>query len=104
MCGEPDMDDPYWLKFERGQYLIFKVDGSDYLVDAKPTFAAIRNSIGADHIDTVSLTWSSGDVPDLVMVFDNTGMIDNPLNERATAVAHADIYGNAAIVHNADLA
>ena len=76
------MDDPYWLQFERGQYLIFKVDGSDYLVDAKPTFAAIRNSIRADHIDTVILTWSSGDVPDLVMVFDNTGMIDNPLNEK----------------------
>jgi hypothetical protein len=98
------MDDPYWLKFERGQYLILKVDGSNYLVDAKPTFAAIRNSIGADHIDTVTLTWSSGDVPDLVMMFDNTGLIDKPLNEGAAAIARTDIYGNAAIVHNVDLA
>jgi len=98
------MDDAYWLKFERGQYLILKVDGSNYLVDAKPTFAAIKNSIGADHIGMVILIWSSGHVPDLVIMFDNTGLIDKPLNEGAAAVTHTDIYGNAAIVHNADLA
>lgn len=95
-------------KIKRGTYLIIRVDGSETVVNKTPTIEAITAAIGADCLDTVTLSHSQ---PIIVMFVDDTGEIDGePVNKRATAMYLAlcepgtthQICGDVAIVNDAD--
>jgi hypothetical protein len=88
-----------------GQYRVIRVNGSDEVVDQKPTLKRIYASIDADRIDIVTLSWGAGHITDLVMLADDTGRIDGkPVNEKASEIAGVTICGDVAIVHDQDFA
>ena len=96
------------FRMKRGQYKIITVDGTETIVDKRPTIEAIALAIGASGLDTVPLSHSS---PILVMFVDDTGAIDGKApNQTATALYLAkckpgtthQICGDVAIVNDAD--
>lgn len=88
-----------------GEYRVIRTSGEDFIIHEKPTLNRVKKSIGADYIDCVTISFSAGHVADLVMMVDDTGMIDGkPLNGTASIVAGTDIYGDAAIIHDCDFA
>jgi len=93
---------------KRGQYKIIAVDGTETIINKRPTTAAIRLAIGADGLDTVTLSHSP---PILVMFVDDTGAINGKAaNATATALylelcspgTTHQICGDVAIVNDAD--
>ncbi len=98
----------------RGEYRIIRVDGTEELIEAKPTIDAVCKAIGCDCIDTVSIGKNRANgSADLVMMVDDTGMVDKkPLNPKATALYHSvckpgtvfGIHGDVAIVRDEDFA
>jgi hypothetical protein len=93
----------------RGSYWIIRVDGSETLYEEPPTFRQILPAIGCTVIDTVVLDRKR----ELIMIVDDTGMIDGkPVNPKATELYHAvckpgtvhAIHGDVAIVNDEDFA
>lgn len=87
------------------EYRVIRTSGDDFIIREKPTLKKVKKSICADHIDCVTISFSAGHVADLVMMVDDTGMIDGkPFNSAASIEAGTDIYGDAAIIHDCDFA
>ena len=95
---------------KQGEYRLIKVDGTEILIEEKPTLSTIQRAIGADCIDTVCL-----DKParTQIMIVDDTGMIDGkPVNPKATALYQSickpgtvwAIHGDVAICNDLDFA
>jgi hypothetical protein len=100
------------LNVKRGEYRIVRVNGAVISMPEKPTLRAIQQAIGAETLDSVILKRDS-DRPTIVMMVDDTGMIDSkPPNPKATELYHAickpgtvwQIHGDVAIVHDGDFA
>ncbi len=96
----------------RGQYRIIRVDGSETVVEEKPTIKAAHKAIGCNCIDTVTLTRGRHHAI-IVMLVDDTGMIDGkPVNEKATEMARVvfgpaypySIHGDVVIANDGDFA
>jgi hypothetical protein len=96
-------------QIQRGTFKILRTDGTEELIREKPTLARIYKEIHADIVDTVLLDRDST----LLMVVDDTGMIDNKLiNPQATAL-YLSVYkpgtdwaicGDVALVYDQDFA
>ncbi len=104
------MTDAMKIELTRGTYMIIRIDGSEEFFIGAPYMATIERQIGATGLDTVTLTRKGRDA-DLVMIVDDTGMIDGrPVNPIATSYYHAickpntpfSIHGDVAIVHDGD--
>lgn len=68
-------------------YRIIRVDGTETEIHERPTIRAIHAAIGCDCCDTVILSKDSWGRAAIVMMVDDTGMIDGrPVNEKATAL------------------
>ena len=98
----------YDFRMKRGQYKIIFVDGTETVVNRKPTINAIAVAIGASGLDTIILSHSP---PILVMFVDDTGAIDGkPANAKATGMYLArcepgtthQICGDVVIANDAD--
>jgi hypothetical protein len=96
----------------RGVYVILRVDGAVERYEEKPTIRKVSRAIGADTLDTVILK-RHGDHPTVVMMVDDTGMLDHkPVNPKATDLYLGickpgtiwSIHGDVAIVHDGDFA
>ena len=95
----------------RGTFKIIRVDGSEE-IRAPVSLKAIYETIGCSTLDAVILTRSAF-APEIVMLVDDTGMIDNkPINQKATALYHGickpgtpyGIHGDVALVNDEDFA
>ena len=94
-----------------GEYRILNVDGTESLIDERPTIRRLLLQIGAETIDCVTLRMTR---PAIVMIVDDTGMLDHkPVNQKASELMRAtrggpdypyDIHGNVAIVNDDDFA
>lgn len=111
---------------ERGKWLVLRVDGTRVQKDGKPTISEIYSAIGCTCLDGVVLTRNESGVPAIVMLVDDTGMLDGkPVNAEATRLytrrcgsimpgrrsiintprMHAQaIHGDVAIVNDEDFA
>jgi hypothetical protein len=68
---------------QQGTFKIIRIDGTEELVNEKPTIARIQKEIGAGTVDTVMLNQENQQI----MVVDDTGMInEKPVNPKATAL------------------
>jgi hypothetical protein len=85
------------------QHRLIRTDGTERILDKRPSFEEIRRLIGCDGLDTVTIDRRR----QTVMFVDDTGMIDGkPVNAKATALYHAickadttwQIHGNVVIV------
>lgn len=94
---------------EPGSYRIIRVDGSEEVVNQKPTIGKIHAAIGCDCLDMVLLDRER----EIVMAVDDTGMVDGkPVNPKATALAREakgqsypwSIHGDVVIVSDKDFA
>jgi len=94
---------------KRGEYRIIKVDGTETLIEEKPTLRAVQRAIGADTLDTVCLDKKTRTQ---IMLVDDTGMIDGlPVNPKATELYHSicrpgnpySIHGDVVICNDLDL-
>lgn len=95
-----------------GCFLVIRTNGEETLHQERPSIANINRAINCDCADTVILT-RDGREPELVMMVDDTGMIDGrPVNAKATQFYHSvcrpgttySIHGDVAIVHDGDFA
>lgn len=93
---------------QTNQRRIIRVNGSEELLPSKLSMREICKRIGCDMIDTVNLRRD-----DLVMLVDDTGMIDGkPVNPKATKLYHSvcragtvhPICGDVAVVYDGDFA
>jgi hypothetical protein len=100
-------------KLKPGQWLVVRVDGTEEPKEGRPTTGLIHREIGAECCDSVILTFGHDRQAEVVMMVDDTGMIDRkPVNEKATALYHTRckpgtvyaIHGDVAIVLDADFA
>ncbi len=93
-----------------GQYRILRVDGSDEWVPQRPTIEALHKALGCDAVDTLVLMKDTNDMPEIVMIIDDTGMTDGkPVNFRATQMlrgfhpkVHYPVHGDVALVNDKD--
>ncbi len=101
------------IDVRRGEYRIIRVDGSEMNVPQKPTLDRIHKAIGCDTFDTVLLKKGRDGTAEIVMLVDDTGMIDGkPVNPKATELYRAickpgtpfSIHGDVAIVNDNDFA
>src|ERR1700723_4797477 len=68
------------------QHRLIRTDGTERILDKRPSFEEIRRLIGCDGLDTVTIDRRR----QTVMFVDDTGMIDGkPVNAKATALYHA---------------
>jgi hypothetical protein len=100
-------------KVKRGEYRILRVDGSEQLIEERPTLKRIQQIIGASTLDSVCLDNPRRARPEQIMMVDDTGMIDHkPANPKATELYHAickpgtvyAIHGDVVIVNDKDFA
>lgn len=93
----------------KGGYRLIRVDGTESLVEQKPTIRAIQRDIGCQVCDTVTLDGTNM----IIMVVDDTGMLDRkPINRKASEMVRSvfgpqypyDIHGDVAIVWDGDFA
>lgn len=101
-----------------GQYKIIRVDGTEQIIERKPTIAAINGWLGCDTLDTVMIGKNPANgPPETVMFVDDIGAgfegsTPKPINPKATALYHsicrpgttASIHGDVAIVNDMDFA
>lgn len=67
---------------QRGTFKIIRSDGSEDLVQGKPTIERIQQAINANTLDIVNLRHD-----DLIMLVDDSGYESNlPVNEAASAL------------------
>lgn len=94
-------------RVRRGEYRIIAEDGTETLIEEKPTLGKIQTAIGASFLDSVKFPHFQ------VMMVDDTGMVDRrPVNAKATELYHAKcrpgtiyaIHGPVAIVNDMDFA
>ena len=81
----------------RGEYKIIRVDGTEELVEEKPTLGKVYRAIGCECIDTVTLSHRthSGTI---VMMVDDVGMVDGkPVNISSPRKAKSREIGMALI-------
>ncbi len=93
---------------KRGEYKIIRTDGTEELVGARPTIAAVERAIGADTLTTVTLQRN----PERIVMFvDDIGISKGlPVNAKATELYHGvcrpgnthQIRGDVAIVNDED--
>jgi hypothetical protein len=97
-------------QIRRGEYRIIRTNGTETLIEEKPTLDAVRRAIGADGIDTVCLDKRTRTQ---IMVVDDTGMVDGkPVNSKATELYHSickpgtvwAIHGDVALCNDLDFA
>lgn len=90
---------------------VIRVDGTEEQLPHAITMRRALDLIGADTIDTVSLKHLGG--PLQVMLVDDAGMIDDkPINQKATALYHANsragnphsIHGDVVVLFDEDFA
>jgi hypothetical protein len=95
----------------RGQYKIIRTDGTETIVDERPTIQAIRKALGADVLDFVSIH-KNPNGKGTVMLIDDLGHEKGlPVNDKGTQVYLAickpgtdyQIRGDVAIVNDEDL-
>ena len=68
------------------QHRLIRTDGTETILDHRPSFDDIRRLIGCDGLDTVTIDRRR----QTVMFVDDTGMIDGrPVNPKATALYRA---------------
>jgi len=91
---------------KRGQYKIVRPDGSEEMVDKKPTLEALYEAIGCDCVDIVRV--GSRDSQQ-VMIVDDNGLLNNlPINDKATALywqfynTTSPIVGTVVLANDAD--
>lgn len=96
-------------KVKRGEYLLIRVDGTEELIQEKPSLQKIHRDISCDCFDTVILDHKQ----QIVMMVDDTGMLDGkPVNPKATDLYLTrcnpgtifSIHGDVAIVNDKDFA
>jgi hypothetical protein len=101
------------LEIRRGEYWLISVDGAETLCETKPHLNTIYKEIGADCCDSVMLRFPDNGKDGIVMLVDDTGMIDGkPVNSKATELYHTRckpgtihaIHGDVAIVNDEDFA
>jgi hypothetical protein len=68
------------------QHRLIRIDGTEQILETRPSFEEIRRLIGCDYLDTVTINRRR----QTVMFVDDSGMIDGkPVNSKATALYHA---------------
>jgi hypothetical protein len=102
------------IDIRQGEYRIIRTDGRKILVEQKPTIRGIHRDIGCECCDSVTLQFGDyGHIPTIVMVVDDTGMLDGkPVNDKATALVREArgqdypyfIHGDVAVVNDEDFA
>lgn len=101
------------IDIKRGEWLVIRVDGTQDWKQGKPTIGKIYREIGASCCDSVTLRFPDGGKDGIVMMVDDTGMLDGkPVNPRATDIYHSRckpgtihaIHGDVAIVNDEDFA
>jgi hypothetical protein len=66
-------------------HLLIRTDGTETILDHRPSFEDIRRLIGCDALDHVTINRRR----QTVMLVDDTGMLDGkPVNAKATARYH----------------
>lgn len=97
------------IELRRGTFKIIRVDGSEQLIERRPTIDAILHAIDCDILCTVTLDRRK----QIVMLVDDVGAVnDKPTNPKATELYHAvckpgtvhAIHGDVAIVNDEDFA
>lgn len=92
---------------KKGTYKIIHIDGTESVVEGKPSIDKAKHIIGCETIDAVNLG------NDIVMLVDDTGMVDGrPINLKATdlmlkrfgAQYPHKIHGDVLIVNDLDFA
>ena len=100
-------------ELKSGQWLFIRVDGQEEPMDGKPTIGKVYRHIDAECCDSVTLTFGKDRQAEIVMLVDDTGMLDGkPVNEKATALYHMRckpgtihaIHGDVAIILDSDFA
>ena len=100
-------------EIKRGQWLIIRVDGTEEPMEGRPSIYEVYQALGCECIDTVSLVKDSSGQALVVMIVDDTGMIDRkPVNPKATAMMRftargilpCAIHGDVALVNDEDFA
>ncbi len=91
---------------------VIRVDGEEELHEERARLLMIAKAIDCQCFDSVILT-KKGDIPDVVMLVDDTGMLDGrPVNPKATELYRSickpgtlhSIHGDVALVHDEDFA
>jgi hypothetical protein len=95
----------------RGEYFIVRTTGAVERFQCRPTLRGIQADVGASCLDSVTLRRDAVGNAMVVMLCDDTGMIDGkPANPKATELYHSvckpgtlhQIHGDVAIVHDGD--
>lgn len=96
-----------------GQWKVARVNGIIEVLLERPTIRGICEAIGADTLDSVTLRDAQGRPSGVVMMVDDSGLIDGkPVNPAATKLYHSvcrpgtthPICGDVAIVNDGDFA
>ena len=100
-------------EIRQGQWLVIRVDGKEEPMEGKPTIGKIYRALGVTCCDSVTLRFPNGKQDAIVMMVDDTGMVDGkPVNPKATELYHTrckpgtlfSIHGDVAIVNDEDFA
>lgn len=92
---------------KQGTYKIIQIDGTESVVEGKPTIDKAKHIIGCETIDAVNLG------NDTIMLVDDVGLIDDrPINQKATELMlqrfgpkyPSKIHGDVLIVNDLDFA
>jgi hypothetical protein len=94
----------------RGSYLVIRADGTETTVLTRPSVAELRRALGCKWLCAVTLSRRADAAPEVIMNIDDTGLLDRkPVNARATELVrqargqeHPEIYGDVALVNDAD--
>jgi hypothetical protein len=95
---------------KRGTFKVIRTDGTEQLIQERPSIRRISALIGAVTCDTVTLT-RRGFRAAIMMICDDTGMVaGKPVNPKATELYHAvcypgtiyAIHGDVAVAHDSD--
>ena len=110
---------------KRGEFKVIRTDGTEETFAIKPTNALVKQAIGAETLDTVTLSRSSRGMAETIMLIDDigTGFVSTgfgfrrigptkPINHKATVlywdVCKAGttnaIHGDVAICNDGDFA
>lgn len=107
------MSEPEIPEIKRGQWLVIRTDGTEEPMEGKPTIGKIHHALSVTCLDSVTLRRHDGGQDAIVMMIDDTGMLDDkPVNSKATSLYHARckpgtvyaIHGDVAIVNDEDFA
>jgi hypothetical protein len=101
------------IEIKRGEFRVIRVDGTEELIEEKPTIGKIYHALGVTCCDSVTLRFGNGREDTLVMMVDDTGAVGGkPVNPKATELYLTrckpgtawEIHGDVAIVNDEDFA